>query len=117
MAYGAKMRVTDMVRLLHERMGHMSLPKLKSSLEQGMRTGMNVSPAAVQREYTLGFRCLTCELAKATQSPEPTKSGHIKTSDILGVIHTDTAHRNVTSIRGNKYSQLMIDENTHMFFN
>ena len=28
MAYGAKMRVTDMVRLLHERMGHMSLPKL-----------------------------------------------------------------------------------------
>ena len=98
MAYGAKMRVTDMVRLLHQRMGHVSLSKLKRSLEQGMRTGMNVSPAAVQREHTRGFRCLACDLAKAKSSPEPTKSGHIKTTEILGVVHTDTPHRHATSL-------------------
>ena len=110
-----KVRQGSLVRLLHERLGHISLPKLKVALQQGMRTGTDITINAIDRAIARGFKCIICDKAKVRSSPEPRKSGHQKTEDILGIVHTDLMERpeGMASIHGNIYTQVFCDEATH----
>ena len=42
------MKQQDLVRLVHERMGHISLPRLAEALKQGLKTGTGLTLAAVK---------------------------------------------------------------------
>ena len=111
------MRMTqrDLVRHLHEKLGHINLKKLKETLKSGVNTGTDITISAIDTAIARGFKCTVCDLSKITQQPEPRASGHVKTEEILGVVHTDTMVRphNMISRRGNRYTQVFVDEATH----
>ena len=83
------MKQQDLARLVHERMGHISLPRLADALKQGMKTGTGLTLAAVKSAMKSGFHCAQCDLAKITRAPEPSASNHVKTERLLGVLHGD----------------------------
>ena len=106
-----RMSQADLVRYLHEKLGHVSLQKLKKTIQGGLKTGTDITIDAIDKAIRNGFTCNTCDLAKITKGQEPRSSGHIKCKGILERVHTDTMVRpcDMTNRRGNRYTQLFID--------
>jgi len=107
----------ELVRRVHERFGHISLPQLREALKAGTKTGTGLTLAAVNEAINNHFQCTWCDLAKITRAPEPRASKHVKTEDVLGVVHLDLMVRpdGMKSRRGFKYTLVYIDEATHLY--